>query len=265
MTALPHAAHAPERAPLDLRPANYPSLAFPEEEWQWFLRQCQELDLPDPNPRRETFQALYSHLTGVNQWMNLTRLTTPRDYLKFSLLDSLTLLPVLATLCQPESALVDLGSGGGYPGLPLMTMMPTQNFTLVDSRQKKVDFLNASIPLIPRTGKGAACAFRGRDVGRERPDLLHHAEVVTARAVGKGVDLLPDAAELLAVGGVFLLMKGQSWPLEERPAFAEACPAFGFDLVEDLELSLESQDPVRHIILAVKKEAPNPRRTKRFR
>ncbi len=255
----------PERQPLDLRPQTYPSLAFPEEEWQWFLQRCEELGLPDPNPRRETFQALYSHLHGVNQWMNLTRLTTPREYLKFSLLDSLTLLPVLDTLCQPHSALVDLGSGGGYPGLPLMTMMPTQDFTLVDSRQKKVDFLNASLPLIPRTGKGAACAFRGREVGRVRPDLLHHGEVVTARAVSKGVELLPDASELLALGGVFLLMKGQSWPLEEGPAFAQACPAFGFDMVEDLEVTLEPQDPVRHIILAVKKSPLDPRKTKRFR
>lgn len=254
----------PERSPSDFLPENYPIVPFSDEDWQWLVQHCEALELPDPTPRRGVFQALYSHLLGVNHWLNLTRLTTPRDYLKFSLLDSLTIVPILESLCQEHSALADLGSGGGYPGLPVMTMMTTQDFTLIDARQKKVEFLNASIPLIPRTGKGTACAFRGRDVMRVRPDLHHHAEVVTARAVGKGVELLPDASELLAVGGVFLLMKGQSWPVEEAPLFTEACPAFGFDVVEDQELSLEPTDPTRHIILAVKKGPINPRRAKKY-
>ena len=258
------ATSTPERSPSDFLPKNYPVVAFPDEDWQWLVQRCEALELPDPTPRRGVFQALYSHLLGVNHWLNLTRLTTPKDYLKFSLLDSLTIVPILESLCQENSALADLGSGGGYPGLPVMTMMTTQDFTLIDARQKKVEFLNASIPLIPRSGKGAACAFRGRDVMRVRPDLHHHAEVVTARAVGKGVELLPDASELLAVGGVFLLMKGQSWPAEEAPLFTEACPAFGFDVVEDQELSLEPADPTRHIILAVKKGPINPRKAKKY-
>ena len=253
-----------QRSPQDFLPEKYPILTFPEEDWQTFCQNCQNLELPDPNPFRKTFEALYSHLVGVNEWLNLTRLTTPADYLKFSLLDSLTLLPVLESLCEEHSAIVDLGSGGGYPGLPLMTCMTTQDFTLIDARQKKVDFLNASIPIIPRTGKGAAASFRGRDVGRARPDLQHHAEVVTARAVGKGVELLPDAYELLAQGGVFVLMKGQSWPQEEGPLFTEACPAFGFDVVEDTELSLVPGDPIRHIILAVKKGRQDFRKMRRY-
>lgn len=248
----------------DFLPSHYPVLSFPDEDWAVFCKNCEALELDDPNPHRKTFEALYSHLVGVNQWLNLTRLTTPADYLKFSLLDSLTLVPVLESLCDEHSTIVDLGSGGGYPGLPLMTAMPSQDFALVDSRQKKVEFLNASIPLIPRTGRGAAYAFRGRDVGRVHTDLLHHAEVVTARAVGKGVELLPDAAELLAQGGVFVLMKGQSWPEEEAPLYEEACPAFGFDVVEDAELSLVPGDPIRHIILAVKKGRVDLRKSRKY-
>lgn len=253
-----------ERSPADFLPEKYPVLEFSEEDWSVFCQNCEALDLPDPNPRRRVFEALYSHLVGVNQWLNLTRLTIPADYLKFSLLDSLSLLPVLESLCEENSPIVDLGSGGGYPGLPLMTCMTTQDFTLVDARQKKVDFLNASIPLIPRSGRGAAASFRGKDVSRVRPDLHHHAEIVTARAVGKGVELLPDAYELLAPGGVFVLMKGQSWPVEEAPIYTEACPAFGFDVVEDTELSLVPGDPVRHIILAVKKGRQDLRKMSRY-
>lgn len=259
-----YASTHPARSPEDFLPGKYPILELPEDDWKAFRENCLALNLPDPNPKRQVFQAIYSHLCGVNQWLNLTRLTTPADYLKFSLLDSLTLLPVLESLCESQSVVMDLGSGGGYPGLPLMACMTTQEFVLIDARQKKVDFLNAAITVIPREGKARAYSFRGKDVRLSHPDLRHRAEVVTARAVGKGVELLPDAAELLAQGGVFVLMKGQSWNTEEKPLFIEACPAFGFDMVEDMELSLVPNDPVRHIILAVKKGEGNPRRAKKY-
>ena len=113
-----YASTHPVRSPEDFLPGKYPILEFPEDDWKAFRENCLALNLPDPNPKRQVFQAIYSHLCGVNQWLNLTRLTTPADYLKFSLLDSLTLLPVLESLCESQSVVMDLGSGGGYPGLP---------------------------------------------------------------------------------------------------------------------------------------------------
>ncbi len=254
-----------ERNPEDFLPEKYPRLHFNDADWRRFGEQCAALNIPEgTDEHRDTLEKLYSHLVGVNEWLNLTRITSPADYLKFQVLDSLSVLNAILGMSEENSAIVDLGSGGGYPGLPLMTWMTTQDFTLVDARQKKVDFLNATIPLIPRTGRSGAASFRGRDVGRTRTDLWHHAEIVTARAVGKGVELLPDASELLAMGGVFVLMKGQSWPLEEAPLFAEACPVFGFEQVEDIAFSLVPDDPIRHIILAVKKDHGIPKKMRKY-
>ena len=256
---------SPERNPSDFLPEKYPRLHFDNTDWQRFGEQCAALNIPEvTEAHRDTLEKLYSHLVGVNEWLNLTRITSPADYLKFQVLDSLSVLNTIVGMTEETSAIVDLGSGGGYPGLPLMTWMTTQDFTLVDARQKKVDFLNATIPLIPRIGRSGAASFRGRDVGRTRSDLWHHAEIVTARAVGKGVELLPDVSELLAIGGVFVLMKGQSWPLEEAPLFAEACPAFGFEQVEDIAFSLVPNDPIRHIILAVKKGHGIPKKMRKY-
>lgn len=237
----------------DFLPERYERLHFSDQDWAWFREQSQALDIPDADLHRDTAERLYSHLVGVNAWLNLTRLTDPAGYLKFQLLDSLSVLPTIAPMLEEHDTVVDLGSGGGYPALPLMTWLDSQDFVLVDSRQKKVEFLNASIPIIPRSGKGVAVATRGRDIGRVRPDLEHHAAMVTARAVGRGADLLEDAAALLAVGGVFVQLKGPSWPVDEAPDFQEACEAYGFEQVDDVVLTLVPDDPEHHIILAVKK------------
>lgn len=236
----------------DFLPDKYPVQKFPQEEWLTFCAQCADLEIPEPEKHRGTLEALYSHLVGVNTWLNLTRLTTTADYLKFQLLDSLSILKTIAPMLEEGDTVMDLGSGGGYPALPLMTWLDTQNFVLVDSRQKKVDFLNATIPLIPRSGKGCAISCRGRDIGRLRTDLEHHASIVTARAVGRGADLLEDAAAMLAVGGVFVLLKGPSWPETEAPEFDAACPVYGFEVADDITFPLVPGDPVHHIILAVK-------------
>ena len=241
-----------DRSPEDFLPEKYPLVKFPDDEWALFCQRCEALNIPEPEAHRATAEALYSHLLGVNAWLNLTRLTTPADYLKFQLLDSLSVYETIAGMVEPGDTIADLGSGGGYPGLPLMAWLTRQNFLLVDARHKKVQFLNAAIPLIPRTGKGVAVACRGREIGQARADLVHHAAIVTARAVGRGADLLPDAAALLATGGVFVLMKGPSWPEEEAPHFERACPAYGFQMVDDVVLSLTPEDPPHHIVLAAK-------------
>lgn len=248
----------PERDPRDFLPSRYPLLQFPEAQWQDFLGHCAALEIPDAEQHRSTLEALYSHLVGVNSWLNLTRLTTPADYLKFQILDSLSALKTIAPMLEDGDTVVDLGSGGGYPGLPLMTWLTRQEFVLVDARQKKVDFLNAAIPLIPRSAKAIAVSARGREIGRVRQDLEHHASLVICRAVGRGAELLEDAAALLATGGVFVLMKGPAWVADERDDFERACPAYGFEPADDVTFSLVPGDPEHHLILAVKTGRGNP-------
>ena len=249
----------------DFFPDKYPALHFPDNEWATFREQCAALEIPEPDVHRSTLEALYSHLVGVNAWLNLTRLTTTADYLKFHVLDSLSIYRTIAPMLEEGDTVMDLGSGGGYPALPLMTWLDTQYFVLVDSRQKKVDFLNATIPLIPRSGKACAISTRGRDIARVRTDLAHHASIVTARAVGRGADLLEDAAAMLAVGGVFVLLKGPSWPETEAPEFESACDIFGFEVADDITFSLVPNDPIHHVILAVKTGKGDTKKLRRLK
>ncbi|MFA6815722.1 MAG: 16S rRNA (guanine(527)-N(7))-methyltransferase RsmG [Lentisphaeria bacterium] len=244
---------AEKHDPKAFLPEQYPRLHFSDEAWQWFLTATRDIELAVDDEKKDILEQLYSHLVGVNQWLNLTRLTTDFDYLKFHIFDSLTVLSLVEQMTTPEDVILDLGSGGGYPGLPLMLWLPDRHFVLVDSRHKKVDFLNETLKLTPCTHV-KAYAFRGREVMATHPELRHKCSIVTARAVGRGADLLADASELLALGGVFMLLKGPNYISEESAKFEKACKEFGFDLIEELPIALDNDDPDRYIILAVRKK-----------
>ena len=237
-------AHHPD----DFKPERAPQLAFPDDDWQWFRDACADFGIPDPDVHRETLQRLYSHLVHVNAWLNLTRITDARGYLKFHVLDSLSVLSLVTNFTAPGDIVLDLGSGGGYPGLPLMTWLPDRHFVLVDSRPKKVAFLAETIRLTG-CGPAQALAFRGREVAHFAPQLHNACRLVTARAVGKAAELLTDCAELLDDGGYFLCLKGQSYPTQEREHFLRTLPAAGFELLDEIPIALDEEDPDRWCVV----------------
>lgn len=237
----------------DFHPAHYPPLTFPDEAWQWFAKACADLEIPVDDSRRAVLEALYSHLVGVNAWLNLTRLTAPADYLKFHVFDSLTVLNLVAAFTQPGDTALDLGSGGGYPGLPLMTWLPDRHWVLVDSRAKKTAFLKEAVKLTPcKTAE--AFAFRGREAGGACPTLHHHCQVVVARAVGQADELLVDAEALLDLNGILILLKGQSWAGEEQHRFHHALGRHGFSPMQEQTIALDENDPDRWVVTAIKSE-----------
>lgn len=252
------AAERPEPRRLDpemLSPGRYPVLPFPDADWDWFVASCEGLEIPLVEDARQRLVAIYSHLAGVNEWMNLTRISGPRDYLKWHVLDSLTALDSVEEFSDPGDLCIDLGSGGGYPGLPLMTWLPDRRWALVDSRQKKVAFLNAAIPL---TGcrEAHAYAFRGNEAASACPALAGRARLVLARAVGPVEELMDEVFPLLEAGGVFVAMKGPAYTEEEQRAVALAAPNKGFDVTLEFESHLEPDDPPRFIILLTKTQLP---------
>lgn len=235
----------------EFSPENYPVVPFENDAWEWFSQACEDLEIPLDNSKRESLSRIYSHLLGVNEWLNLTRILSQKDYLKLHAFDSLTILSLVETYTEPGDVIVDLGSGGGYPGLPLMLWLPDRRWRLVDSRQKKVTFLKEAIKLTPcRTAE--ARSFRGREAATAAKDLYHKCKLVTARAVGKIVDLLPDASALLAHNGIFMVMKGQAYPRDEQEDVKKSLSKAGFTLMEEQNIALDDEDPDRWIISMMK-------------
>jgi 16S rRNA (guanine527-N7)-methyltransferase len=246
--------------PLDtemLKPAAYPALTLDGPAWEWFLTACADLEITVDAEQHRILEALYSHLIGVNAWLNLTRLTTPAEYLKFHVFDSLTALAPVAELTAPGDLCLDLGSGGGYPGLPLMTWLPDRHWVLLDSRGKKAAFLAEALKLTPcRTAEAASC--RGREAGHARPDLARRCALVTARAVGPAEDVLVEADALVRPDGFLLLLKGPSFVEQERQAALASAARFGFELVQEMQIALDDTDPSRILVLFERVEVPAP-------
>ena len=242
-----------------LRPEHYPHLPLEGEPWQWFETACRDFDIPLNESHHAVLEALYSHLVGVNAWLNLTRLTEPEQYLKFHILDSLTALPFVEELSDPGDLCVDIGSGGGYPGLPLMTWLPDRRWLLVDSRQKKVAFLQEAIRLTP-CQHAAAAAFRGREIRSARPAAAGHCRLVVARALGPAQQILVETAEMLQHEGWLLLLKGPAFARDERDAALETAVGLGFEMMQEMALSLDEDDPERLLVLFQKRETPRPHR-----
>jgi len=230
-------------------PARHPPRAFPEEDWQWFLTRCSALGVDHASSRRAVLEALYGHLVGVNRWLNLTTIVQPRDYLKLHLLDSLALEgdPRLRHLSE-GSPCVDLGSGGGYPGLPLAVWHPSVPWIMVDARQKKVEFLSAACTL---TGNGRARALhlRGSEAQSKAVELRRACQLVTCRAMGPAAAVLAEAAGLLRKSGHLALYKGPAFAGAELAAALSACDRLGYRLVNQRQLVLEDGDPERVVAI----------------
>lgn len=244
--------------PDKFNPDRYPMVTFDDADWQWFCDACRDLDIPLEPDKRPILERIYSHLVGVNSWMNLTTLTDPKDYLKFHVLDSLTVLDVVDELTSAGDFCLDLGSGGGYPGLPLMTWLPDRRWMLVDSRRKKAEFLKQAVRLTPCSHARAA-AFRGREARHARPDLAGRCALVAARAVGKAEKLLLETVDLLRRDGFLVLLKGPTFAEDERQGLLEAAEPNGFSFEHEMSVTLDEDDPDRFIVLVRKLGSGAPR------
>lgn len=216
----------PRRAPrVELAAAPAP-LAPPAE----FVEAASALGVEfegDDLPRLGLFLAL---LLDANQRVNLTAIREPEKAWTRHILDALTLLPLLADL--PEgSSVIDVGSGGGLPGVPLAITMPGLRFTLLEATGKKAEFLSA---LVPALGLGNCRVIneraerlahdRGEKSGPEGERQGGHREAYDA-AIIRAVGRLAVAAELtvpfVKPGGRVLLVKGEKAE-EELAEAAEA-------------------------------------------
>jgi 16S rRNA (guanine527-N7)-methyltransferase len=156
-----------------------------------------------PAEAREKLLAYAALLYKWNKTYNLTALRDPEQAVSLHLLDSLAVLPFV-----PSGSLLDVGSGGGMPGIPLAIARPDLAVTLLDSNSKKSAFLQqAAIELaLPNI------SVHGGRVEQYHPSVGFAA--ITARAFSELADLVRLSRHLLAADGRWLAMKGV-WPQEE--------------------------------------------------
>ncbi len=147
------------------------------------------------------FETYYAMLADWNTRVNLTAITAPEDVAKKHFLDSLAAEPYLGR----GADIIDVGTGAGFPGVPLLILRPDLRLTLMDSLQKRLAFLEA---VIKELGLTAACVHaRAEDAGQ---DARYRARFDAA--LTRAVSALPVLCELtlplVKVGGVSIAYKG---------------------------------------------------------
>jgi len=146
-------------------------------------------------------------LLAWNDAINLTAIRDPADVARLHVLDSLAALPLLEGLGVRR--LLDLGSGGGFPGLPLAAALGAERVLLVDSVGKKVRFLETVIDAVGLGRTTAAEQVRAEALALDPRDR-EGWPAVTARAVASLSELVEMALPLVAPGGVLVAWKGAS-------------------------------------------------------
>ena len=160
------------------------------------------LDLVLEAPARRAIDDHVRLLIAWNAAINLTAIREPAVIALRHVVDSLT----AAALLRDTIGFVDLGSGGGYPGIPRAAALPVERVALVESVGKKAAFLAAAVEVADLSGRVGVAAARAEELAGE----ARHRErwpAVTARAVGSLTELVELAFPLLVLGGRLIAWK----------------------------------------------------------
>ncbi|MGD9082174.1 MAG: 16S rRNA (guanine(527)-N(7))-methyltransferase RsmG [Desulfobacterales bacterium] len=146
------------------------------------------------------------HACELLRWSRKTSLTAISDPLEIAVkhfLDSIAPSPFI----PPDISLLDVGSGGGFPGIPLKIMIPSLSVTLIDGSRKKVSFLKHVIRMLGLINI-EACHVRAQDLSK---DCGVHTvyDVIISRALSSTVNFVQMSLPLLAKDGVIIAMKGK--------------------------------------------------------
>jgi len=207
----------------------------------WFEKQLETLKITLSESMIWQFRQYHDFLLQKNEFMNLTAITGETEIYRKHFLDSLSL--VLAFTPENQS-LLDVGSGAGFPSLPLKIVFPNLKVTILDSLGKRIGFLEE---LTGRLGLKDVTLVWGR---AEEFGPKNHFDLVTARAVAR-LDILTELClPFVRPSGLFLAMKGPDCDEEIRQA-SKAIRTLGGALEKQITVPID--ETVRHQLIVVRK------------
>lgn len=199
----------------------------------------------------DTFASYQRELAIWNEKFNLTRIIEPSEVAIKHFLDSLSIATVLSALKTPR-LIIDVGSGAGFPGIPLKIAQPQLSMTLLESTGKKTTFLRHVVETLGLTNIAVVTA-RAEEAGRQAAHREHY-DVAVARAVSRLAVLAEYTLPLVKVGGWVIAQKGQH-PAEEIETGERAVRILGGKIVEVRPVEVPGLEAERHLVI-IKKNKP---------
>jgi 16S rRNA (guanine527-N7)-methyltransferase len=218
------------------------------EIWQ------QTLNCQPSQQEQKQFQRLYELILAGNQQLNLTRITEPQEFWEKHIWDSLRgvaphqeFIPALTTGCK----VIDIGTGAGFPGIPIAIIAPNSQVTLLDSTRKKITFIEKVISEIPVSNAKTLVA-RVEEIGHQ-PQHRQHYDLALIRAVGTVSVCVEYALPLVKKGGLAIIYRG-NWTEEENKNLENATKQLGgkVELIEEFTTPLSNS--IRHCLYLRKVE-----------
>ncbi|MBR5478652.1 MAG: 16S rRNA (guanine(527)-N(7))-methyltransferase RsmG [Clostridia bacterium] len=210
----------------------------------------QSLDISLDARAEERFEKYCETLIETNKVMNLTAIVDPQEIYLRHFADSVALL---ACFDFSGKKVIDVGTGAGFPGLPLKIACPDINLTLLDSLRKRVDFLQNTCDLL---GLDANCIHARAEEAAMSADFRDCFDVVTSRAVASLPMLCELCLPFVKPGGVFLAMKSKDY-LAELEASENAIKTLQARVERIWEYSIEGTD-LAYCVVVIKKLANTP-------
>lgn len=177
-----------------------------------------------------------------NEKMNLTAIEDDKDVIIKHFVDSLSIMPYLP---NKPATLIDIGTGAGFPGIPLKVVRQDLTITLLDSLEKRIKFLEV---VIQSLGLEGISTIHGRteDFGI-KVEYREKFDIAVARAVANLPVLLEYCLPYVKVGGTFIAMKGSN--TDEAAQSGKALQVLGGEIAEIRELCLPDSEIKRNIFI----------------
>ena len=199
------------------------------------------------NKHRTEFDICYQELVSYNDKVNLTAITDRNDVFTKHFLDSILSVDII----KEGASVVDVGTGAGFPSLPLKIVRPDIDITMVDSLNKRVTFLNYICNKLKI--KSTNVHSRAEDFAKNNREKF---DVAVARAVAKMNTLLEYLLPLVKVGGIVIAYKGSNLAEEFMDA-EKALEVLGGKVLKSIRFDLPNSYGERNIVIIEKiKETP---------
>ncbi len=214
---------------------------------------CEKMGIPLTEEMEKQFMTYLSLLLEWNEKMNLTAITEPKDVVQKHFADCLSVLPHLPLSANPRT--LDVGTGAGFPGIPLKIACPALPMTLLDSLQKRLSFLEEVQNRLSLTELFFVHA-RAED-GGQNPLYREQFDLVVSRAVAHLSVLAEYCLPFLQVGGVLAALKGPDVKTELAES-THALAVLGGQIQKIIDIEIPFTD-LQHKLVLIQKTSPTPK------